>query len=138
MRLLLANGITITEKSGTYETAAWGKEDVPSYYNQLLIITTEQTPHDLLGICLKIEKVLGRKREERWSSRTIDIDIIYYASWVILGPNLKIPHPYRTQRKFITQMLTDLNSDLIDPVYRIPIRELNEKCKDILEVTLIS
>lgn len=134
----MAKGITPIDQSGVYETAAWGNEGVPAYYNQILKVTTDLNPHDLLQTCLSIEKVLGRKREEKWSSRTMDIDIIYYGTWVILGPDLKVPHPYRADRKFITTMLADLDPDLTDPIHRVTMKELNEKCKDILEVTLIS
>lgn len=134
----MSKSIDLIDQSGTYETAAWGKEDVPAYYNQILKVTTGLSPHELLKTCLGVEKVLGRTREEKWSSRTIDIDIVYYGNWLVLGPDLKIPHPYRAERKFIMTMMNDFESSLIDPVYQVSVKELNENCKDILEVTLIS
>lgn len=121
-----------------YETAAWGNEDVPAYYNQLLKVSTELNPKHLLDACLLVERILGRKREEKWASRCIDIDIIYYSKWLIMSPELRIPHPYRAERKFITTMLNAIDPSFIDPILDMNMTEMNEKCKDILEVSLIS
>jgi len=136
--LLIANNIHIIDQGSIYETAAWGNKELPSYLNQLLKVNTDLLPHSLLDTCLDIERILGRTREVKWAIRTLDIDIIYYESWVIMSPELKVPHPYRADRKFITTMLAALEPSLIDPIYRVSMKEMNENCEDILEVSLIS
>lgn len=131
-------GLELVRLSDIYETAPWGGIDQPAYLNQLLILDTNVTPHELLKICLEVEQSLGRERDRKWDKRTIDIDIIYYNDWVIISEDLKIPHPYRSERNFILKMLVDLDAEFIDPIYRCPIQELADNCSDILEVKLIS
>ena len=55
----------IMRKSAVYETEAWGKTDQASFLNQVLKISTAQTPQDLLKKIQEIENDLGRIRDEK-------------------------------------------------------------------------
>ncbi len=134
----MSNGLIIQTYGRLYETEPWGGISQPSYLNQLLIVNTEVSPKKLLSLCLQVEETLGRTRDRKWDSRSIDIDIIYYNNWIVLSDELKIPHPYRLERNFIMKMMLDISPTYVDPIKRRSISELAQNCKDILEVKLIS
>src|SRR5579864_9159857 len=68
----------VVKQSAIYETQSWGKTDEPNYLNQVIQLKTNLPAQTVLQKALHIEGVLGRKREQRWGSRTIDIDILFY------------------------------------------------------------
>ncbi len=107
----------ILKKSPIYETKAWGVTDQPDFLNQALQIESNFSPFEVLAICQEIEtKFLKREKKRFWGERTMDIDIIYYENWQILTKNLVIPHPYRTQRKFVLEPLADICPDFVDMI----------------------
>ena len=123
-----------TRFSSVYETAAWGKIDQPSFLNQALEIETTLHPKELIKKVLKVEKLLGRKRTEKYGPRIIDVDIIFFNNEIIKKHFLAIPHPEVQNRRFALVPLSELAPDLIHPVLKKSIRELLEACSDKLEV----
>src|SRR6478609_940980 len=91
----------IVRKSSVYETAAWGLEDQPDFYNQVLFINTELTAHKLIETLLRIENIMGRERVVKMGPRTIDIDILFFNGDIINEPTLVIPHPRMQNRRFV-------------------------------------
>src|ERR1700712_58908 len=83
----------VVKTSSVYETQSWGKSDAPDYLNQVIMVQTELSAQIILQKILEIETVLGRRREEKWGSRTIDIDILFYGDNIIDEPGLQVPHP---------------------------------------------
>jgi len=124
----------IQQYSSVYETAAWGLENQAHFLNQVLVLETELTAPLLLENLLRIEKEMGRERLEKWSARTIDLDILYFDNQVIDLEYLKIPHPYLQQRRFTLLPLCEISPDLLHPVLQKTNRELLETCPDLLEV----
>jgi 2-amino-4-hydroxy-6-hydroxymethyldihydropteridine diphosphokinase len=124
----------ILTKSKVYETAAWGNENQPNFLNQLLVIETRLLPIDLLNQILNIESELGRKRDVPNDPRTIDIDILYYNDLVLKSAALTIPHPRIGKRRFSLVPLMEIAPDLVDPDLNLSIREMYERCDDLLAV----
>jgi 2-amino-4-hydroxy-6-hydroxymethyldihydropteridine diphosphokinase len=87
---------------------------------------------------LKIEKLMGRVRNEKFGPRTIDIDILFYDDEIHDLPFLKIPHPELQNRRFVLVPLAEINSELQHPVLNKTIAELLEECPDNLEVKKIT
>jgi 2-amino-4-hydroxy-6-hydroxymethyldihydropteridine diphosphokinase len=85
----------------------------------------------------KIENALGRIRTEKWGSRIIDIDILFYGDQIINHPDLCIPHPGIPLRKFTLVPLSEIASDIIHPVSKKNIKTLLAECPDELEVRAI-
>jgi 2-amino-4-hydroxy-6-hydroxymethyldihydropteridine diphosphokinase len=56
--------------------------------------------------------------------RTIDIDILFYGSFVVETPVLQIPHPRFAERRFVLAPMLELAPELRDPVTRRTMREL--------------
>ena len=117
----------IVKKSDVYETPAWGKTDEPDYLNQVLMVETLHKPHDLLRKLLDIELELGRERKEKWGSRTIDIDILFYGDEIINDAVLTVPHPQLHKRKFTLEPMSQIAPDYVHPVLHKTIAELNEQ-----------
>ncbi|MBU2887967.1 2-amino-4-hydroxy-6-hydroxymethyldihydropteridine diphosphokinase [Gilvimarinus agarilyticus] len=120
--------------SSIYRTSAWGKEDQEDFLNQVLKVETDCVPVEVLRLCLTIEKELGRVRYERWGTRLIDIDVLYYDKEVINQSNLVIPHPQIQNRRFTLVPLVEIARDFVHPVLGKSQLDLLEECKDVLEV----
>jgi len=125
---------TIIKSSAIYETAAWGLTEQPIFLNQVILIETLLQPLDLLATILQIETNGGRERWEKFGPRLIDIDILFYNNLVVSLPELCIPHPRISERKFVLIPLNEIASALIHPVWHISIEEMLKKCSDQLPV----
>ncbi|QSE99422.1 2-amino-4-hydroxy-6-hydroxymethyldihydropteridine diphosphokinase [Fulvivirga lutea] len=130
----LSKVCTIKRKSALYETAAWGKTDQPSFYNQIVEIETNLNAEELLSQILAIETKLGRIRFEKWGERVIDIDILYYDDLTVNKDELQIPHPGIADRKFTLVPLVELAADLINPSTGLSNKEMLEKLHDTSKV----
>jgi 2-amino-4-hydroxy-6-hydroxymethyldihydropteridine diphosphokinase len=128
---------TIKTRSSLYETEAWGKTDQPKFLNQVLIVSTNLSPAQVLKYALETETKLGRVRAEKWGARLIDIDILYFDNQVINSGNLTVPHPGIAKRRFVLEPLVEVIPDFVHPVLNKTHRQLLAECKDILSVKQI-
>ncbi len=125
------------KKSSVFKTAAWGNKDQADFYNQAIILETLNAPTELLANILKIEELLGRTRtNDRWQERTIDIDILFYNKEIIDLPDLKIPHPYIQERKFVLVPMNEIAGNFVHPILKKTIEELLNECVDSCEVQI--
>jgi 2-amino-4-hydroxy-6-hydroxymethyldihydropteridine diphosphokinase len=124
----------LVKASSVYETQSWGKTDAPDYLNQVLMLQTLLPAQVVLEKILAIENLLGRKREEKWGSRIIDIDILFYGDAIIKEPNLQVPHPELHKRRFTLEPLAEIAADFVHPVLNKNILQLKNELKDNLIV----
>jgi 2-amino-4-hydroxy-6-hydroxymethyldihydropteridine diphosphokinase len=124
----------VIRSSSLYETAAWGKTDQPSFFNQALEIETELHAEKLMKQVLEIEKFMGRERKEKYGPRVIDIDILLFNNEQYDLPFLKVPHPEMQNRRFALTPLAEIANDLQHPVFKKTIGQLLKECPDELEV----
>jgi 2-amino-4-hydroxy-6-hydroxymethyldihydropteridine diphosphokinase len=124
----------VLEVSAIYETQSWGKADAPDYLNQVVLLQTDLPAQMVLQKILAIELILGRMREEKWGSRTIDIDILFYGDAIIDEPNLKVPHPEMHKRRFTLEPLAQIAPDFIHPLIKKNILALKNELIDELVV----
>lgn len=134
-QLIEQQGIQILRSSTIYETAAWGNTETPPYLNQVVEIRTSLSPEELMSYCLKTEAIMGRTRHQKWESRVIDIDLLFYHHVCLNHANLILPHPHITERRFVLTPLVELIPGEIHPINRVQIQELLAQCSDPLEVT---
>lgn len=120
-------GITIVRTSAFYETEPWNMNTGTWFVNAIVEVKTKYTPHQLLDVCQRIEKQLGRehKTHNDYEDRTIDIDILFYNKDVIDEENLKIPHKYVHLRAFNLVPMMELNSDFEHPILHKTIVEMH-------------
>ncbi len=127
----------IIKASSIYETEPWGFNSDNNFLNQVLSVSTLFTPQELLKIILNLEKVLGRKRNDtQYTSRTIDIDILFYNDQIINGKDLTIPHPRIQERMFTLVPLKEMDENLVHPSCHKTIAQLFRECKDEIKVEL--
>lgn len=124
----------LTGYSSLYQTASWGKADQPDFINQVVRVRTNLNPQQLLEKILVIETRLGRQRLEKWGSRIIDIDLLFYGDQIIQEENLSVPHPFLHQRRFTLMPLVELNPSLVHPVLQVTVEQLYENLVDDLSV----
>jgi 2-amino-4-hydroxy-6-hydroxymethyldihydropteridine diphosphokinase len=99
--------------SPLYETDPVGGPTQGPYLNLVVELDTDLPPHQLLGICHRIESAADRVRGEHWGPRTLDIDIIWMDGITMDDDRLTIPHPRWRQRRFVLAPLRDLAPDLV-------------------------
>lgn len=124
--------------SSIIETKAWGF-DGPDFLNCAAAfdwdpdrdsdatdaLSGSSAPERLLDICKAIELKLGRtggpKRDKAgrriYSSRPIDIDILFYGLEKIDTPRLTIPHPLISKRDFVKIPLNEIADGEIRSAY---------------------
>ncbi len=107
-----------------YETPAIGFEG-PVFLNAAARIQTDWDAPRLDAWLHALEDAQGRRRDvPRFSSRTLDIDIVLYGDACIDGPgNLKVPRP-ELQHAFVLKPLFDLEPDLRVPGRGESLRDL--------------
>ena len=124
----------IETMSSLYQTEAWGMGQAPAFLNQVLLINSDQQPQQILQESLKIESGLGRIRQQSYVDRTIDIDILYHGDLVLNEPDLVIPHPRISQRRFVLTPLTEIAPEFVHPVLKKTNSQLLEQCQDLSTV----
>jgi len=119
-----AEQIELTHVSDIIETAALARNAQPKYLNAVAEIKTALNPNDLFKELADIENSLGRERHGKWSSRTIDLDILLFGQDVVNSPDLKIPHSQMHLRSFVLKGLCQLDRELVHPVMKVSVGEL--------------
>jgi 2-amino-4-hydroxy-6-hydroxymethyldihydropteridine diphosphokinase len=115
----------ISQNSSVVESDPWGFESETTFYNMVMSVETEQTPHQVLNKVLDIEATLGRTRQGIvYTNRIIDVDILFYNQDQINDEKLVIPHPLMQKRRFVLQPLAEIAADLVHPVLHTSMSEL--------------
>ncbi|TMI66130.1 MAG: 2-amino-4-hydroxy-6-hydroxymethyldihydropteridine diphosphokinase [Bacteroidetes bacterium] len=127
----------VTAESSLYETAAWGNTDQSAFLNQALELETGLNARQLIRKILKVEKLMGRERKEKFGPRIIDIDILLFNDETHDIPFLNLPHPEMQNRRFALTPLAEIAPDIIHPVLKKTIKQLLADCPDKLEVKKI-
>ena len=123
----------ITAVSSSYESEPWGFEADEWFLNRLIVVDTDLNPEAMLRELLAIEAELGRVRhpeKEGYTSRTADLDILYFGQRVIVTPILTVPHPRLHLRRFALMPLCEVVPELMHPVFQVTQRELLHRCTD--------
>jgi deoxyguanosine kinase len=110
--------------SDIIETKALGKANQPDYLNGVAEVKTSFEPEGLHRKLIEIENFLGRQRQEKWSSRTIDLDLLLFGDKVINTAELTVPHTQLHLRSFVLKGLCQLNPELVHPVMKVSMGEL--------------
>jgi 2-amino-4-hydroxy-6-hydroxymethyldihydropteridine diphosphokinase len=128
----------ILSQSSVYETEPWGFKSEKKFLNKAVVVLTSFSPRDLLKKIQIIEELQGRKRTAGvYRSREIDIDIMFYNSWIISDDNLIIPHPLLQDRRFALVPLAEISGDMIHPVIKKKVSDILKDCQDHSEVNRI-
>jgi 2-amino-4-hydroxy-6-hydroxymethyldihydropteridine diphosphokinase len=109
-------GVRVERVSSLYETSPIGGPPQRSFINAVARISTTLSPRDLLASCKAIERALGREDSEiRWGPRVADLDVLLFGDKKINEPDLEIPHPRMSQRRFVLVPLLEIEPEAADP-----------------------
>ena len=78
-------------------------------------VETDLFPRQLFQHLQRIEREMGRVKRTPKGPRLIDLDILLYGNAVVKSPELEIPHPRMTERRFVLAPLAELAPDLRHP-----------------------
>ena len=133
-RMINDNVGIVLRCSHRYKSRPWGFAANEEFSNQVLEVDTDLSADEVLDAVQAIERKLGRDREEEmrlkaesgapYSSRMIDIDVLFYDDLVLESPRLTIPHPLIEQRDFVLAPLCELMKSKKHPVSGKTMEEL--------------
>ncbi|MBV8552481.1 MAG: 2-amino-4-hydroxy-6-hydroxymethyldihydropteridine diphosphokinase [Acidobacteriaceae bacterium] len=115
--------VRVVKRSSVYETEPQDVADQPWFLNMVAECETRCFPLQLLAVLLRIERDLGRIRSnaKRRGPRVIDLDIVLYGNVVMDTPQLTVPHPRLTERRFVLEPLLEIEPDLKHPETKEPL-----------------
>lgn len=99
----------------------------PDYLNSAIRVATKLTAEALFQFTSRLEQEMGRQRKKRWGSRTIDLDIILFGDQIIDDPQLQVPHPRMSFRKFVLGPASEIAGEMIDPISGVSLNGLTER-----------
>ncbi len=114
--------------SPLYENKAVGFEAEQLFLNACIHLQTDLNPEALLKHLKAIENQLGRTfpKEPGYSSRPIDLDIVFFNEEIHQTAELIIPHLKYSERNFVLKPLSDLCASKRCPLRQLTVSQLLE------------
>jgi len=118
-------GIMLNATSSWYKTEPMDTpQPQPDYINGCALLSTEQTPEELLTLLQATEIQFGRVEKGTLQPRTLDLDLLLYGDLVLNTPTLTIPHPRMVERAFVLVPLAEIAPEWIEPASNNKIAKL--------------
>ena len=123
--------------SGEYRSEAYGFSSEREFINRAVEIATDYDAYEVLRRINCIEALLGRDREqervireqrgERYASRPIDIDIIFYGNHTFDDSRLVIPYHFLDEREYALRPVVQIAPERRHPALELTPREMLER-----------
>ncbi|MBU4174542.1 MAG: 2-amino-4-hydroxy-6-hydroxymethyldihydropteridine diphosphokinase [Actinobacteria bacterium] len=117
------DGVTVVATSSVYRSEPVGLTDQPEFLNAVVVVDSTLSPRGLLELARRIEDSNGRRRRQRWGPRTLDVDILLIDGVEVDEPDLTVPHPGLTERRFVLEPMLEVDPDVSLPD-GTPLREV--------------
>lgn len=105
--------------SPIYQSEAFGFEGLP-FLNSVVRVTSKLSLEEVVDLLKVLEQQLGRIRgAEKYSDRTIDIDILLFNDLVIQAP-IVLPRKDILEHAFVLKPLADVAPTLKHPILMKP------------------
>lgn len=127
---LLAQRMRLGKVSSIYDTEPIGKVNQPRFLNMACEAFTRLSPEGLLALVKGIEQKMGRYSRSG-EPRIIDIDVLLFGDKVVNTRDLVIPHPQIAERSFVLVPLSEIAPDVVHPVTKKTIKEMNQAIKEV-------
>ncbi len=127
---LLAQRMRLGKVSSIYDTEPIGNVNQPRFLNMACEAFTRLSPEGLLALVKGIEQKLGRYSRSG-EPRIIDIDVLLFGDQVVNTRDLVIPHPQIAERSFVLVPLSEIAPDVVHPVTKKTIKEMNQAIKEV-------
>jgi len=98
-----------------YRGAAVSPQPQPDFFNTAAIGNTALAPEVVLAIAKALELAAGRRTGRRFGPRPLDIDLLLYGGLRSPAPELTLPHPRLTERRFVLAPLAEIAPELPIP-----------------------
>jgi 2-amino-4-hydroxy-6-hydroxymethyldihydropteridine diphosphokinase len=127
-------GFRVRNVSAFYETEPVDYLQQDWFLNCVVEGKTELAAGELLNKLRAIETRMGSKKVILKGPRILDIDILLYGNETFATPELQVPHPRMTQRRFVLVPLAEIAPELRHPSWHATARELLAATIDRSEV----
>jgi 2-amino-4-hydroxy-6-hydroxymethyldihydropteridine diphosphokinase len=127
-------GVRVRKVSAFYETEPVDYLQQGWFLNCVVEGETELPAGTLLTRLREIEMRMGSKKAIAKGPRILDIDILLYGDETIATPELQVPHPRMTQRRFVLVPLVEIAPELKHPSWHAIAAELLAATTDRSEV----
>ena len=127
LHMLQSQGERILARSPWFRTLpVGGPAGQEEFLNGVALVETWLEPVSFARLLWRVEDALGRKREVPWGARTLDLDLLLYEQHVITTPELTLPHPRMTFRRFVLEPAATIAGEMQHPVAGCTIGQLLE------------
>ncbi|MCW8930191.1 MAG: 2-amino-4-hydroxy-6-hydroxymethyldihydropteridine diphosphokinase [Gammaproteobacteria bacterium] len=110
--------------SPVYKTQAVGF-DGDDFFNLVASFSTDLSPIEVEKKLKEIEHQNGRRRnQEKFSARTLDIDLLLYDQDIINSHGISVPRDEIEKYAFVLSPLADLTPELIHPQTKLTIADM--------------
>ena len=123
--------------SEEFRSEAYGFSSEREFINRAMEISTEYDAYEVLRHINCIEALLGRDRDEelkvreergeRYASRPIDIDIIFYGDQTFDDSRLVIPYHFLDEREYALRPVAEIAPERKHPALELTPREMLER-----------
>ena len=127
----------VVKLSEEYRSEAYGFSSEREFINRAVEITTKYDAYEVLRRINCIEALLGRDRDEelkvreergeRYASRPIDIDIIFYGDQTFDDSSLVIPYHFLDEREYALRPVVEIAPERKHPALEHTPREMLER-----------
>ena len=118
-------GVVVRAVSPYHETSpVGGPPGQGPFLNAAAHLETTLDPRQLLAALQGVEERAGRVRTVRWGERTLDLDILIYATKFLDTEELKLPHPRLAFRRFVLAPLAEIAPTIVDTMTKRTIADL--------------
>lgn len=131
-------GFRVRAVSSFYETEPVDYLKQDWFLNCVVEGETDLAAGTLLARLREIEMRMGSKKVIAKGPRILDIDILLHGEETIATPELHIPHPRMTQRRFVLVPLVEIAPDVRHPSWHATARELLAATSDHSEVRRVA
>ena len=127
----------VVKLSEEYRSEAYGFSSEREFINRAVEITTDYDTYEVLRRINHIEALLGRdrgeelrvreERGERYASRPIDIDIIFYGDETFDNSRLVIPYHFLDEREYALRPVAEIAPERKHPALKHTPRKMLER-----------
>jgi 2-amino-4-hydroxy-6-hydroxymethyldihydropteridine diphosphokinase len=131
-------GVSVRRVSAFYETQPVDYLEQAWFLNCVVEGETELAAFELLRRLRAIESRMGSRKLIAKGPRLIDIDILVYGQETIDTPELQVPHPRMTLRKFVLVPLAEIAPGLRHPAWSGTVEHILAETPDKSEVRRVA